>query len=297
MMNVRLQLLSKLSATWIVAMLLIVSVATKTVGQAKEKMTVEKLVAKHLESIGTAKQLAMIKTRIITGTVRATFKNGTGKIQGNSVMASENNKSLIGMVFNSSAYPKDNVGFDGDSVSVSWLKPGSHSYLGNFLLAHNGIVKQGLLGGAISSSWALIDLAARKPSLQYGGIKKINNQQVHEIRYIPREGSDLDISLFFDSETFRHVRTEYKQIISAVMGSRPELSVQQRETRYKMVEEYSDFKPENGLTLPHTYKLSLSVTGPSNSLQSDWEFNFAQFMFNEPIDATSYNVALEQATK
>jgi hypothetical protein len=289
------QFLRRLPAGVIVALLLTSSVAAKSTVQ--EKMTVEKLVASHLESIGTAEKRAAVKTRIILGTVVATFKSGTGKIQGKSVMASQDNKSLIGMAFNSTVYPKDNVGFDGSNVNVSWLRPGARTLLGEFLLSHNVIVKEGVFGGTLSSAWALLDLPVRKPSMRYDGVKKINKQELHKIDYIPRGGSDLEISLFFDKENFRHVRTEYQQVISAQMGSRPELSAQQRETRYKMVEEYSDFKTEGGLTLPHSYKLRLTVSSPSNSLQSDWELAFAQFIFNDPIDPKSYNVAAEQPAK
>jgi hypothetical protein len=52
--------------------------------------------------------------------------------------------------------------------------------------------------------------------------------------------------------------------------SRPEDAVRQKETHLKLMEESSDFKPEAGLTLPHTYKLQLSFDTAYKPLLQDW---------------------------
>jgi hypothetical protein len=68
------------------------------------------------------------------------------------------------------------------------------------------------------------------------------------------------------------------------IGATPETSSQQSETRYKLVEDFSDFKKESGLLLPHIYKVSLERTGHGGSFWGEWEMSFSQFAFNQRID-------------
>ena len=100
----------------------------------------------------------------------------------------------------------------------------------------------------------------------------------------------MKISLFFDQETFQHVRTEYQRVIAAATGDRSYVAGVTRETRYKMVEEFSDFRKEGGLTLPHTYRIKLSADTESGSFLAEWEMKLAQFAFNQPIDPSSFSI-------
>ena len=119
------------------------------------------------------------------------------------------------------------------------------------------------------------------------------NRSLHELKYLARGGSDLQINIFFDAETYQHVRTEYLRVIPAPTGSRAYANVEERETRYKMVEQFSDFKNESGLNLPHTYKIRLDVDSQSGTFSADWAFNLTRFVFNEPIDPTSFSISAE----
>ncbi|HKS29239.1 MAG TPA: hypothetical protein VJS44_15530 [Pyrinomonadaceae bacterium] len=277
------------------AALVAVSLATTTVGgraSGVDKMTVEEVVAKHLASIGADETRQSIKNRIVVGAVTAVSRNpAPARIQGRTVMASEGQKNMLAMVFDSTNYPKDNIAFDGSKVTVSFLKAGQRSFLGNFMLGHEVIVKQGLVGGVLTSGWPLLHGDLRGSKLQYIGTKKLDGRDVHQLSYLPRGGSDLEISIYFDAESFRHVRTEYERVASAQMGSRPELSAQQKESRYKMVEEFSDFKKEGGLTLPHAYTIKIIVTNPNGNLENEWAFTFNNFMFNQRLDPGSFDVA------
>src|SRR6185369_12823712 len=65
-----------------------------------DKVSVEEVIAKHLESIGAAETRASIKTRIFSGTVAAAFRSPrTANFTGDAVMASEASKNFIGMRF------------------------------------------------------------------------------------------------------------------------------------------------------------------------------------------------------
>ena len=256
-----------------------------------DKLKPEEIVARHLESIGSAKARASVTTRIISGISQVIFHTApVGQAVGKAVLASEDSKNLIGMSFPSPVYPREQLGFNGESFVAAFVTPGVRSPLGAFLMTHNLIFKEGLMGGALSSSWPLWD-TKRSPKLEYVGTKKINSQTFEELRYVPHGSSDLKVSLFFDPETFRHVRTEYERTIAAQTGDRSYVAGVTREVRYKMVEEFSDFKPEAGLTLPHIYKINLFVDSPNGTSQTEWILKLAQFSFNEKIDPSSFNIS------
>jgi hypothetical protein len=256
-----------------------------------QKLKPEDVVTRHLESIGSAKERAAVTTRIIAGTSQVIFRTPPpGQASGRAVLASEGIKNLIGMSFPSPVYPREELGFNGNSFIAAYSTPGARSSLGSFLMTHDLIFKQGLMGGTLSSAWPLLDLTARGAQLEYAGTRKVDNRTLHELKYMPHKGSDLKISLFFDQETFQHVRTEYEQVIAAPTGSREYSNVQARETRYKMVEEFSEFRKEGGLTLPHTYKIKLAIDTSSGTFLADWTINLTQFAFNEPIDPNSFSI-------
>jgi hypothetical protein len=256
------------------------------------KMTAESLLLRHLEAIGPADARAAIKNRVMIGSSVATFRRrGVSKIEGKAVVASEGRKVLIGMNFGAQDYPHENLAFDGNAITVGYLSPGVRSMLGNFLLAHDTGFRQGLIGGVLSTSWPLLDLTGKDIKLEYAGATKINYLHVHELEYIPRKGSDLRISLFFDASTFRHVRTEYRRTVSAPMGPTPDTSSQQRETRYRMVEDFSEFARQGNLVIPHTYKIELVVESPAGTITSEWLMTFSQYSINQSLEEGSFNVS------
>jgi hypothetical protein len=257
-----------------------------------DNVTTETLIARHLDSIGSGEARAAAKSRVTTGTVVSTIRlGGAGQLVGRAVLASTGNKSLIGMTFNDIKYSNENMAFDGKTVTVGQLAPGRRTPLGNFLLSFDMVFKQGLIGGTLSSAWPLLDLRVTNPKLKYAGVKKINNQQVCVFNFYPRDTSFLGITLFFDTETFQHVRTEYEKVVNAGMVTQNEMSASQQETRYKMIEEFSDFKKEGGLSLPHTYKLQLSISSQRGSVLQDWAFTLTKFAFNEALDDKQFNAA------
>src|SRR4030095_1682926 len=153
---------------------------------AADKLKPEELIAKHLESIGTEKARSAVKTRIIAGTSQVIFKTApVGQSYGRAVLASEGFKNLIGMSFVSSVYPREEFGFNGNSFIAAFVTPGVRSSLGSFLMNHDLLFKQGLMGGTLSTAWPLLDISGRHVQLEYGGLKKIENRSLHELKYLP----------------------------------------------------------------------------------------------------------------
>ena len=255
-----------------------------------QKIKPEDIIARHLEAIGPAK--ARLSARIIAGTSQVIFRTPPpGQAIGRAVLASDGLKSLIGMSFPSPIYPREELGFDGNSFVAAFTTPGARSVLGNFLMAHDLIFKQGLMGGALSTAWPLENLAARNAQLEYVGTRKIGDRSVHELKYFPRGGSDLKIRVFFDPETFQHVRTDYERVIPAPTGTRGYGNVQERETSYHMVEEFSLFKKEGELTLPHIYKITLTADAQGGTFLAEWVIKLTQFEFNQKIDPTAFSIS------
>lgn len=256
-----------------------------------DKITPADLIAKHLESIGSSEARAAVKSVTIIGTSKATFfGRGGGQAEGISVLASESEKYLVAMKFNTSDYPFEKFAYDSEDFLVGFVKPGIRTNLGQFLLTNKTAFKRGLIGGALFPSWELLNFDEKDAKLKYGGTKKIDGKNLYKLEYNPKKGSELNMVLYFDTETFRHVRTEYTRVISARQGASVDASAGQSETRYKMVEEFSDFKEESKLTLPHTYKIFLEILTGNGTTSSEWVMNLQKFNFNQSIDAEQFKV-------
>ena len=255
-----------------------------------DKIPVEEVLAKHLESIGSAEDRAVTKNIIGSGVVVLTLQaGGRGQAEGRALMASEGTRNLLVWEFGSSEYPFEKIGFDGKSLTVKPLRAGLRSPLGQFFLSHDVLFSEGLLGGTLSNSWPLLAVAERKAKIEYSGLKKINGRQVHELRYKPRKGSNLSIRLFFDAETFQHVRSEYERTVAASMGARPADSSLQ-ETRYRVIENFTDFRKEGSVTLPHTYRLELIIQSDTGNRNIIAETQLNKFSFNQTMASTDFVV-------
>jgi hypothetical protein len=272
-------------------------VSTARPNRVPDKMTPEEVVAKHLEAIGTAEARAKIKSRIIQGTALATFRvGGGGQSQGGSVLASQGEKSLISIVYNNSVYPYERMGFDGKTLTLSEVRPGVRSTLGKFLQAHEMLFREGLLGGTLSSAWPLFDMSARTAKLRYAGMKKVGERKAHVLEYDAKNNTGLKTLLYFDAETFQHLRSEYEQRIAQQMPGQPSVTQQQGDAISRIVEDFSDFRPEGGLNLPHTYKLQLSLESLNRRTLQDWVFTLSKFTFNIPIADNEFDVSTSSKT-
>jgi hypothetical protein len=277
----------------IVAVILLALTSLPPNARAVDKMSPEDVIAKHLESIGSAEARSSAQSRVIVGASHLTFKvrNNTGVIEGRVVLGSVDHKILYAMSFPSPDYPSEKFGFDGKKFSVGYLKPGTRSTLESFILIHEMVFKEGLMGGTLSSAWPLLNIAERKAKLEYDGTEKIGSQLTHKLKYSPNKGSDLEITLYFDATTFQHVRTQYERVVGARLSSGGiDSQASQKASRYKMTEDFSDYKQEGKLNLPHTYKLQLDIETTTGSSSHKWEMKLSDFAFNQEIDENGFNV-------
>jgi hypothetical protein len=216
-------------------------------------------------------------------------------------LASIADKLLISMVFGDPDHSEEKVAFDGAKMTTSYLKPGIRTLLGNLLVKNEVVLKEGILGGTLSSAWPFLNLAARNPKLQYEGLKKVAGRQLHQVRYRSQVDSQMGIALFFEPETFRHVRTQCSRLAPAQLFLQNEYGSVARapysnemKVRITIVESFSEFGVEGGLTLPHLYKLEFEIVGaiggPNSSFTYEWTVWLDQFTFGKPVDAREFDL-------
>jgi hypothetical protein len=257
-----------------------------------KKLTPEELIARHIESIGSKDALAAVKTRAIAGSVRASNRIGTaGEIIGKGVFLSQSSKLIYAMTFPSTQYPSERMAYDGTTSATGFLPEGKRSNLSLFLSQQTLPLSEGLLGGTLSTAWSLLRVEQLKSRFEYKGVKKVNDKQMHVLNYRQRSGSpDLKITLYFDVATYRHLKSEYKFIIPARISVGSENSNVLQESYYLLTEEFDDFRAVDGLTLPHSHKMQLSVSTASGTLLMDWLMKVDAISHKEVFDEKSFKL-------
>lgn len=270
---------------------------TFTINSYAQKMSSEDIIAKHLESIGTKEKRTAVKNQLIYGDIDFRIKGSAVPVGGKIVIFSAGEKNIWGMNLNSNDYPSDRFGFNGNDTKVGYTRPGVRSILGGFILSYTELLKEGLLGGALTSSWTLLNTDFRKPKLNYEGTKKINGKEAHVISYSIKGGSDLGIKMYFDSKNYQHIRTEYNRVISARQGVTIDSSAGQGDDRYRLTEDFSEFKKAGDLTLPTKYNLSYDYSSGAairNSQNApryfEWRFSITNFSYNQEINDAAFNI-------
>jgi len=283
----------------------------------------DELVAQHLNSIATPAVRASLKTRVVQGPVEYKILiGGTGTLDGKAQMASDGKKLIFMMKLPNNVYYGEQFVFDGDKDKVAFsTAQQSRSSLGNFVFVQDAVIREGLLGGVLSTAWPLLDLNERKPKLSFEGLKKIDGQDLYELRYRPHKNSDLEISLYFDPQTYRHVETVYNYTTSSSFanlapstavgvspssggrggsvsggtqgagGTAETAAARQLPNRYRLQEKFSDFKTVDGVTLPTQYDIQFSQELQNGrTTLSDWDLKGIEVSNNVSLNAGNFEV-------
>ena len=272
---------------------LLLAVAGNCLAQETKKLTAEEVIASHLESIGTAEARSAFKSLVAQGIVIGTYRvGGSGTDKGGAVMASQGPMSLIGFLFKQPEF-SEKMAFDGQKLTLGEYRPGTRTRFGDFLRTHDVVFREGLIGGTLSTAWPFRDMNAPKGKLQYLGTKNVNDRKAYVLSYEPRTGGNLDIKLYFDAQTFQHLRTEYHQEFAGPSVTNPSKAARQKGTRFKLTEDFSDFRREANLVLPHNYKLQLTIDTEGDPLLQDWVVTLTQFLFNKTLDAKQFDLTAQ----
>lgn len=254
----------------------VVSLSLFSAANAKDKLSPQEIVAKHLDSIATKEVRDAAKARDMGGQVHMKEVMKGGKyIDGDANLVSEGSKLKLALKLADFGYPQEQLVFDGDKVMIAYIKPGIRSALGDFLYAQQVILRDGLFGGTLTTGWPLLGDVTGKAKLSYDGLKKIDSRPLHQITYTPKKSANefLSIRLFFEPDTFRHVMTVYSVVQPAGMGSATG-SATNRDSRYELREKYSNYQTVNGLTLPTSQVIELTTDTDSGAKIWLWELSW-----------------------
>jgi len=238
---------------------------------AESSVTLDQLIANHIKSIGAPEALAAAQARQIDGTSHfQVVVGGRGELEGKAALVCDGRKMKMGVLFDDPGYNGEAFTTNGEKVYVQSVRSGTRSLLGEFVHNHSQLMSEGLMGGALSSSWALLDLKQRHAKVSFDGLKNVNGQDLYQVTYRPKKNSqDVEIKLYFDKD-FRHVLSKYSVTIepqlgmgASGMGASETASARQTPTRYLVEEMFSGFEQFNGLTLPTAYTLQLTYESGS----------------------------------
>ena len=266
-------------------MMILVALFAPVLAQ-EQKLEPEELVARHLQAIGPPEALSAVQSRSAQGVGRVeVLLGGAGSLEGPARFVSEGRKVFLSIQFNALNYAAEEVSFDGEDCYVGNTQPGLRSQLGQFLYQYDDLVEEGLLGGVLSTAWPLLDLEARSPRLDYEGLKKVNGQELLDLRYrMRRGGTDFRIHLYFDPETFRHMATTYRLRVPAPMGATIKESARQTDTYYTLEEWFSDFETTDGLDLPTFWTIRLTLETRTGTFLAKWDMLYPEIRHDLSID-------------
>jgi len=260
---------------------------------AGDELKPEDIVARHLDAIGSAQARKAVKSRVVQG--GATYRvlvGGTGAVDGKFQYASENPKSDMLLKINASGYLGEWFICDGYKTSVAgtWSDK-TRSEFGTFVLTQDIILRENLLGGVWSSGWPLLDLDVHKAKVHSEGTKKIDGKDLLVLRYQPKKSTDLDIFLYFDPQTYQHVMTVYKMEPPTTNVGGELAQARKQPRRFKVEEQFSEFRTVDGLDLPGHYDLRFTFEGESGFTKSiEWEVRALSIDNNMSIDSRAFEV-------
>jgi hypothetical protein len=253
----------------------------------------EELVAHHLDSIGSADARAAVKDRAVQGA--ASYRilvGGSGKADGKTGFVSEGHKIRFMVRLPLVDYKGESIGYNGDSIGVAFANTNqTRSPFASFVATQDVIIRDGIFGGVLSTAWPLLDLASRKPKLTVEGLKKVDGRQLYQVRYVPAKQTEAVINLYFEPDTFRHVKTVYSTSVGNNVGATITESSKLLPERSTLEERFSDFKTEDGITLPTHWNIQFTRELPNGSTAvTEFDLKEDQIKNNVGLDPRNFEV-------
>jgi len=182
---------------------------------------------------------------------------------------------------NSKEYPFEKIGFFDGKATLPFINAGSRSMLGTFITEHEKVLSDGLFGGIMSLRWPFLDVEKNKPKAKLSGTKKIDGRKMYVLEFTSGS-NDFSIRLYFDGETFNHVRSEYRREVVPRQGTFGQAN-QQASAVVMLTEHFSDFKSVDGYTLPHAYRVNFLSNSNTASNENIWRVNVAEYRLNQKL--------------
>lgn len=258
----------------------------------EQKMKPAELIARHLQSIGTAEARSALRNRVLDAKADVIFRLGPSKghLGGTGSVISQAPMIRFAMTFGREDYPGEQLVFDGRKVSEALLRPHVRSDLTKIVHEYDFLLKEGLLGGTMSMAWCLFDAGERQAKLDYRGLKKIEGKQFHELKIQPKNSGNWNVFFYFEPETFRHVRSLYELKVQPFLAGNIDESARNPDSYWRLREEFGDFRTIDGLSLPHSYKLVLTYDSQNRPFITEWDFTTTQIRHNQELDSATFTI-------
>lgn len=257
---------STMQPTSLVLMAVLLVLPAPARGEGGE-MRVEDLLEKHLGFLTDGKAPLSVDNRLVMGTCSFRVLIGrSASLSGPVNFLSQGNKVRLLVRFNDSGYRGENVIHDGKSLRVDQINPGARSQLGDFFYRFEEVVREGLVGGVLSTAWPLLDLKRRQARLEYQGLKKIEGRELHEVTYRAKRPGEARVHLYFDPESYGHVLTIYRVMVSR-SGS---VAIRTTRDRFTLEESFGDFRSLDGWALPSQWSVKLTLQTDRGNSVSEW---------------------------
>lgn len=285
------------------------------------KLSAEDVVKKHLDSIGPAQLRSGIASRVVEGRARMKMEDGaagpaaSGLAAGTLSFASKGGSFRIALPFKYSDYWGEQFAYDAGKARVGFAHIQKRSPIGDFLYRYDIILEEGLMGGVLSTAWPFLQRDQKRPRLEYAGLRSLGDMQTHLLRYSRSKGqSDLRIEIYFEAQTFRHVRTTYSlslayDSLSPALSESQPTSIRSNGTiiepgkatvahddsgrqgaQYRLEEYFGDFKIQDGLSLPSRWNIIFERSGDNKTVQREWSVIIDRIIHNQPLDAKSFEI-------
>ena len=273
--------------------LILAALISASSAQVPVSSTSSDIVTRNLDSIAPATVRAAEKSRVVRGNLQFhILVGGSGGAAGEWDLVSAGRDLDLVMQFGIGDWRGEQFTFNGSKVGIA-LPTASHhrSVFGEFIASQDFLVKEGLLGGELVTGWALENLSANGARLQSLGTKKIDGKDALAYQYSSKHTRDMQVFLYFDPETGRHVHTIYSMRQQEGPTGDIRSTPYQREIKYRMEERFSDFRTENGMTLPMHYDLQWSQETQNGSTRLfDWDLTASQIVHNVALDPANFEI-------
>ncbi len=212
-----------------------------------------------------------------------------GISEGDAVIASSGPKFHLSLKGNSKDNLAEHLVFNGTDASTGTIRKG-RSYIFEFFHRHPAPLKGGLIGGVLSTAWPFLTRRNITSIAKDVYLKKVDGMQVFVLDYRPsKEYSQLQVRLYFDAKTFRHLQTEYKGRMVTHKAYTNETNLMS-EGVMTLTEHFSEFREVDGLTLPHTYKLRVLAEIEQRSLITEWKLKIDWVKHNQLSDTNNFEM-------
>jgi hypothetical protein len=216
----------------------------------KEKLTGEEIITKHIAAIGGKDAILKFRTRVALGTAR------------------KDNDSAVNVAILSEAPNRVTGFYQFEGLNWQLTYDGTRSIFRPVFSRANVPVMQkymdilatGTMFNDISLYNALVNAEAEGTKFEAKGTKKLKGKPAYLVE-MKRSKGDI-VRLYFDSETFMWVRSEYGtvRLTKPMSGFTNEVTSKDEETTYDFFVETSEFKEVDGTKLP--FRVEMIITAP-----------------------------------